>query len=243
MSEIIRNLPIEKVQELRRAVYRNSLYDFAHFLGYADVNSATHCEIIKALESPNQRKVVCVPRGSFKSTLCSISYPLWLLVKNPNLRILVDSELYSNAVMYLRVIKQHMKSDDFMRLFGNWEGPVWRDDSIVVAQRTKKYKEPSITVGSPGTIRTGMHYDVIIADDMNSQNNSKTPEGAQKIIDHYRYNLNILEPDGLYAIIGTRYSEDDLIGWVLREILDMPKLSEGHIDMGEIHGRTKEKSG
>lgn len=117
-----------------------------------------------------------------------------------------------------------------MRIFGDMEGPVWREDSIVVSTRTKKFKEASITCGGIETTKVGMHYDVIIGDDYNSPDNIKTEEGCQKVIDHFRYNLNILEPDGTYVIIGTRYSENDLIGWVLREVLNLPKLSEGKID-------------
>jgi hypothetical protein len=81
-----------------------------------------------------------------------------------------------------------------------------------------------------------MHYNRIIADDYNSPANTRTKELAQGVIDHFKYNLNILEPDGEYVIIGTRYSEDDLIGFVLRDILGQKALSEGKLDMGLLRG-------
>lgn len=205
----------------------SDLYSMCHFLGYEDVNHRTHDETIYCLESLHPRKLITVPRGSFKSSLAAITYPIWRLLKNPNLRILIDSEVYSNAVTYLRAIKGHYKSKEFQDIFGDLEGDVWQEGSIVVKNRTKNLKEPSITCGGVATTRVGQHYDIIIGDDYNSRDNSKTRELAQKVIDHFRYNLNILEPDGEYVLIGTRYSEDDLLGFVIREILNQKDLSEG----------------
>lgn len=207
----------------------HSLYDFCHFIEFTDVNPQTHGEIIYTLESPETRKLITVPRGSLKSSIASIAYPIWLLARNPNLRILIDTEVYSNAVLYLRAIKTILKSERFMSVFGDWEGDVWQEGSIVTSQRTKTYKEPSITCGGIGTVKVGLHFDVIIGDDYNSKENSKTRELAQKVIDHFRLNLNILDPHGIYLIIGTRYSEFDLIGFILRDVLGQKEISEGNI--------------
>lgn len=214
-------------KHLLREFFKRDLFAFAHFLGYKDVCKATHGEMVACLQAPLQRKLITVPRGAFKSSVASITYPLWKLIRDPNERILIDTEVYTNAVLYLRVIKEHIKSEQFKALFGDLEGAVWQEGSIVLKSRTKKYKEPSITCGSITTTRVGMHYSTIIGDDYNSRENSKSPELAQKVVDHYRYNLNILEPDGEYVIIGTRYSENDLIGFILRDLLGQKELAEG----------------
>ncbi len=106
-------------------------------------------------------------------------------------------------------------------MFGKFKSEPWAESEITIRQRTKNFKEASITVGGVGTTKIGQHYSVIIADDMNSPNNSSTPENAKKIVDHYRYNLSLLEPDGIYVIIGTRYSEADLIGHILANELNI----------------------
>jgi hypothetical protein len=72
---------------------------------------------------------------------------------------------------------------------------------------------------------------LIIGDDYNSPQNSETPEKCQKVIDHVRYNLNILNPGGEYLLIGTRYAERDVIGFFLKEILGEDKLAEGHLEL------------
>ncbi len=170
-----------------------------------------------------------MPRGTFKSTLGSVSYPIWRLLKDPNLTILIDSEIYTNSKNFLREIKGHFQSERMINLFGEQVGGKWDEGEIIIRGRTQNRKEASITVGGIGTTKVGQHYDIIIGDDMNSPANSETPEKCQKVIDHFRYNGNILNPGGEYLIIGTRYSERDVIGFCLSEILGEKHLAEGKL--------------
>src|ERR1700754_2638187 len=77
---------------------------------YKDVTIDTHLPMIRCLESPTLRKMPCVPRGTLKSSIGSVAYPMWLLMRNPDLRILIDSEVYGNSTTYLREIKGIMQS-------------------------------------------------------------------------------------------------------------------------------------
>ena len=219
----------EQQKEAYRLKLKSSLYETCKFLGYKDVNVRTHGEIISCLESPYLRKLLTVPRGTFKSSIAAQAYPIWKLIRNPNERILIDSEIYSNAVTYLRAIKSHLKSPEFISLFGDICGDLWQEGAITITTRTENHREASITCGGVATTKVGQHYTTIIGDDYNSRDNSKTRELAQSVIDHFRYNLNILEPGGEYVIIGTRYSEDDLIGFILRDVLGESKLAEGDL--------------
>lgn len=205
-----------------QARYKDSLYKTCkHLLGYPDVNPQTHSDIISVLESPTKRKLICVPRGCLKSTIGCVSYPIWLLLSNPNLRILIDSELYTNSATFLREIKQHLVEPKLTAIFGEFKTRCWNESEIIVRQRTVNLKEASITVGGVGTTKVGQHYDVIIGDDYNSPNNSDSPEKCQKVINHYKYNISILEPKGTYAVIGTRYAESDLIGHILSNEINL----------------------
>jgi hypothetical protein len=208
--------PMDQKFEMIKAC-KDSLYDLSkNLLGYRDITEKTHGEIIDALESKNKRKLICVPRGCLKSSLACVAFPIFLLINNPDLRILIDSELYTNSATFLREIKQHLQSPLFMSLFGEWKTKVWNESEIIISKRTKRLKEASITVGGIGTTKVGQHFDVIIGDDYNSPSNTNTKENAEKVISHFRYNLSILEPDGIYTVIGTRYSSNDLIGWILQ---------------------------
>lgn len=198
-----------------------------HALGYEDVNWRTHGETIQLFESDATRKIAVLPRGTFKSSLGCVAYPMWRLEKNPDLTILLDSEIFNNSKNFLREIKAHYQSDRYRRIFGERVGQKWGESEITVSERKRNRKEASITVGGIGTVKVGQHYDVIIGDDYNSPSNSDTPEKCQKVINHVRYNLNILNPGGEYVFIGTRYAEKDVIGFLLRDILGENLLAEG----------------
>jgi hypothetical protein len=189
-------------------------------LRYKDINKRTHGSIIKTLESDSRRKLICVPRGCLKSSLACVAYPIRLLLNNPDLRILIDSELYTNSATFLREIKGHLTSKLFTSIFGEFKSSTWNESEIIIKQRTKNLKEASITVGGVGTTKVGQHYDVIIGDDYNSPNNTNNKENAEKVINHYKMNTSILENDGTYVVIGTRYSELDLIGHIIRNEIE-----------------------
>ena len=92
--------------DLLKDKYRSDLLSFSQMIcGYSQVNWPTHGNIIELLENPHKRKLIVTPRGSFKSSLCVVSYALWLLINNPNLRILITSEVYTNSKNFIREIK------------------------------------------------------------------------------------------------------------------------------------------
>ncbi len=217
--------------ELKAECLENFFFFAKDFLGYKDLEWGVHGQFVNVFESGAPRKLVVMPRGTFKSTLGSVAYPIWRLLRNPDLTILLDSELYSNSKNFIREIKGHLQSERMTRLFGNQVGDKWDEGEIILKTRKANIKEASITAGGLGTVKVGQHFGLIIADDMNSPANSETPEKCQKIIDHMRYSLNILNPGGEYLIIGTRYAERDLIGFCLKEILAEDQLAEGHLEL------------
>lgn len=204
--------------EAEANLYRSSLYLTNRFLlDYRDINPRTHKRMIDGLEAPTNRKITVMPRGSLKTSLGVVGFAIWLLIRNFNIRILLDSELYSNSKNVLREIRLHLENPKLTRIFGTFEtGHCWNEGEIIVKQRDKIFKEASITCSGIGAQKTGQHYDVILADDMNSPANSHTPEGRQKVIDHYRLYTSLLDPNGIISVTGTRYSADDLIGFILK---------------------------
>lgn len=241
--------PHEQVQAVAETTKKLMLSDFfmfaKHGLGYKDMEWDVHGPSVKVLESDATRKIIVMPRGTFKSSEGSVAYPMWRLEKNPDLTILLDSELYTNSKNLLREIKGHYASNKFISIFGERIGSKWDEGEIILKTRTRNRKEASITVGGIGTTKVGQHYDIIIGDDYNSAQNSDTPEKCQKVIDHFKYNLNILNPGGEYLIIGTRYAELDVIGFLLSTVLEEKYLAEGKMLRGspQIEERTEELVG
>ncbi len=213
------------IKQMLQDNYKASLFHTAQtLLGYKDITIDTHKPIVTALEDDTTRKLICVPRGTFKSSLGSVAYPIWLLINNPNLRILIDSEIYTNSAKFVREIRQHLESERFTSIFGDWSTSNWNESELTIRPRTKVIKEGSVTASGIGAQKTSQHYDVIIGDDMNTPGNSTTAEGRKNVISHYQYNQSILSTTGTYVVIGTRYSDDDLIGWIIKNELGLKSL-------------------
>lgn len=206
-----------------RQVYAKSMYHLSHFLGYNKVDRDVHRPVIQTLESKSRRKLITVPRGTFKSTLCSVVYPIFSLIQDPNLRILIDSELMTNSQTFLVEINGHLQSEKMTNLFGPFKNKTnkWNEKQITIAQRTIVRKEASITCSGIGAEKTSQHYDLIICDDLSTPKNTQTPELRQKVIQHFRYYMSLLDPEhGELVVVGTRYHENDIIGWIIENLLD-----------------------
>ncbi len=147
-------------------------------------------------------------------------------MRNPNLRILIDSEIYTNSKNFLREIKGHLESEHFQGIFGNWVTDTWNETEIIIKPRTRILKEASVTASGIGAQKTSQHYDVIIFDDVNGPTNSVTKEQRDKVISHYQMAQSLLDPGGIFCVTGTRYSEDDLIGWIIRNELNFKQLDD-----------------
>lgn len=213
--------------EAEKRLYMESFYHFAKFcLGYKEMVAHVHGPMCNGLQNPDTlRKLVCVPRGTFKSSIASVAFPIWKQLKSgSNLRILIDSQLFTNSSNFLREIRGHYEqNENFIRLFGNQVGPVWNDTEIILKDRTVIKKEPSIVAGGIGVQKTSQHYDLIIADDLSTYDNCKTREHAEKVINHYRLYTSLLDPGGELVVIGTRYSELDIIAFIIENELGVEK--------------------
>lgn len=213
------------LREATKHVYRKSLFLTAKFLlGYSEITQRTHGEMIRVLEGPQKRKLIVMPRGTFKTSIAVVAYAIWRVINDPNIRIVIDSELFTNSKRSLREISQHLQNPTLTDLFGVFRGGgVWNESELLISQRTKTYKEATITCSGIGAQKTGQHYALAILDDMNSPQNSATKEGREKVIQHAQYYQSILDPGGELVIVGTRYAVDDLIGWTLSHEISLPE--------------------
>lgn len=208
---------LETNNEVIRRVYKRSLYKTAKMLcGYVDMTEHTHGKMCRALEDETKRKLIVMPRGTFKSSVGVVAYAVWLLINNPDLRIMIDSEKYENSKNFIREIKGKLEDPSVTQLFGEFRSDnQWAEGAITIRQRKKLLKEASVTASGMGAGKTGQHFDYILHDDLNTEENSENPEQRKKIIRHYKMNTSILEPNGVLVVIGTRYSVDDAPGYII----------------------------
>jgi len=167
-------------------------------------------------------------RGAGKSTLCTETKCIHLLLKDPNLRILIASKTAQNAEGFLRGIKKHFEQNERLaEVFGQYydarKVTKWDNREIEVLPRRSPNKEASITcVGADGTI-VSKHYDVIIEDDIVDEENSRTQHQRDKLVSWAYTTLDptVEPPDpkvphrGERHRLGTRYHHLDYYGHLI----------------------------
>lgn len=185
-------------------------------------------ELMDDDEALLRKALIMLPRGSFKSTVATLGFPIWIFWHDQNLRLMIDGETLGNSKYYLAGIKDMISNNVLLRelctddagnflLEPNLSIPGgFNEDSIIFLNRTiLGRKEPSIFCSGVDNARTGMHMEVIIMDDLVSDRNVKTPEQVEKTKDHYRFAMSLLEPNGINIVIGTRYHLNDLYAELL----------------------------
>jgi hypothetical protein len=212
-------------EKKRRLALSNFFYFCKYVLGYLDM-AEMHEELCSFVVRKNKwgryspRKLVLEPRGTFKSSIVTISYPLWRVVQNPNLRVLIDSEDFSKSKAFSRAIKDHVVGNaEFRRLFGALDAKknstTWTQAEWNVSTRTSATKETTFSCAGVDITKVSMHYDLIICDDLVSDRNVTTLAQMEKVIQHYKLLLSLLEPDGELIFIGTRWDDGDLYGHLI----------------------------
>lgn len=209
---------------------RENFFFFARgILGFNKVCKKIHLPLCEKLEDHEHetRLMILLPRDWFKTTLASIAYPLWRAINNPEIRILVVQNTYTNACAKLLAIKQLVEKNQLFRLCYKELLPdsscVWKSDKLTF-KREGAYPEGTFEAAGTGTQVVSRHYDVIIEDDTVAPDKDSmtgvlmqpTKAEIEKAIGWHRLAHPLLiEPlESQILVIGTRWVEGDLLQWV-----------------------------
>lgn len=208
---------MQTLEELQFAC-RSSLHFLSTvILGYTDWD-ALHDDIEKFLIKPSAKKLLLVPRGHLKTSIVTKAFPIKCLLNDFNARILIANQVWDRARDMLQEIKGFLTNkSELPKIFGEFVSDRWREDGVVIRQRTKSLSAPSIGTTGVEAEQTSAHYDVILLDDIVGKENYKTPEQRAKTLEFYRSTLSLLEPAGMLIVVGTRWHMDDIYGHILDE--------------------------
>lgn len=155
------------------------------------------------------------------STIITQSYPIWLLGRNPDERIIIVSATYDQACKFLSWIREHILSNERIHeVFPKLKpakDPIrinspmkWSEDAIIV-ERNKKMKEFSIqAMGVEGPL-LNVRISRLILDDVINLKNSASKRWREKIITWFDSTaINRLLDDGQCIVVGTSWSNTDL---------------------------------
>ena len=180
-----------------------------------------HHEVYSSLaDDETKRVLIAAPRGTAKSTVTTLIYPLWRLAfkrSDEDLFIVIISESQAQSINFLSRIKYHLThSENFRKTFGDM-GPNtasrWTHTDIVLANGTRM-----IAVGTGQRVRGFIEGDtrpnLIVVDDFESELNAFTPEARAK---NRKWMTEAVIPslsdEGKICMIGTVISEDCFLYW------------------------------
>lgn len=174
----------------------------------------TLCDFVS--DRQDRRKLILVPRGHLKSKLITVGFTIQQIIKNPQVRILIYSATWEMAKdLNMNIQKVMQEPGRLQEIWGNIaEGATeWNQDTTRLKGNTSR--DPTIKAAGIDNNLVGGHYDIIIMDDVVNRDNIGTMDQINKVIKRYKDSLDLLEPRGQLIVIGTRWHDADLYGWIL----------------------------
>lgn len=204
-------------------------YYFAKYIiGFSDMRLQPHWEVCSFLQTWMHQSdiLMLLPRGTFKSSLASVAYPIWWWLQDRNHRFLLSSYVHDNTKNFIGLIDQNLtRNSNFLELYGDWtvakQGYSSTKESISVSGRKRFRAEDSITASSLKISKVSQHYDSGIFDDLQTDLNLSSREAITDILGYLELMNPILDPrpgsdlPGPKAVIGTRWGFGDAYGHLL----------------------------
>jgi len=194
----------------------DSLFVFAQCaMGFDDLYEPLHGWLAdKVADKEIDRLLVLIPRGHFKTTIISICYPVWLLCRNPNERIILASALGDKAEENLAEIIHRVDRPKFQALFGGVIGssstwPIRRADQVSIQRTDGSTSGSSIRCLGVDSAEVGRHCSVMIIDDMVGKEQINTAAQREKAWRWFGRQLSVMDPNSRLVVVGTRWHEDD----------------------------------
>jgi len=215
--------------------FNDPFYLAKKILRYDRMYESIHRPMVeRACNLDNKRSLELLPRGIYKTTVRTILKSIYILIRDPNAKILICMNSATNAQRTLSEIKAQLERNTrFKKFFGDWctGSTRWQGNSIVIAPRTIGSKEGSIDVIGKDTSITSMHYDYILIDDIVDERDRDSEAVRRDTRLFFEDIQDLLNPNGTIDITGTRWHFDDLYGWIvndLNEDLDAKGLKGYH---------------
>lgn len=223
---------------LQRAARRNSAI-FARC--WRGLDPAAHqYDMAARVDGSAQYQADFWPRDHGKSEIFCIAYPLRRICEDPNVRILIVQKTATEAIKTLGVIKAELESNQALKGFyqQHWQRVVGHDDICnqagaqmirgkkegswqqqrIYVKRRRRGKDPTVEAVGVGGAITGGHFDVIILDDVEDDENTRTDDRIAAMIEWFTGTImQLREPYTKIIVVGTLKTNRRDIYQIVRE--------------------------
>lgn len=216
---------------IKRVWARRSLEGWFRLLNPSFEVAPHHARVVQELEAvergDTKRLIISMPPRHGKTELASIAFPSWYLGRNPDARCILAS--YGAGLA-------HKISRRARNAFETHSGYIFNtslagDSASVSDWDIAEHRGGLTAVGVDGPV-TGKGGDLILVDDpVKDAAEAESEPKRESTKEWYRSVLRTrLHPNGAIVVIQTRWHEDDLAGWLLREasepwkVLNLPMV-------------------
>ena len=198
---------------------------------YGDVTDHLHRDLANFRQSqlkPGARGAVFIPRSHYKSTVFTHGANGWELIRNPDLRIGLGSNIIDRSQEFMRMTQSQFDDNELIAWLypeycpakslktGKTIAKRWNSREMVMPNRSRNMPEPSIKPIAVGGSTAGNHFDLLSLDDIigDKQLDSDHMSGTemQKITNWFKSSSRTLLTDpatGRITLAATRYAIDD----------------------------------
>ena len=214
-----------KDRKVRKAITKENLFYFfnfyfAHYVTYPTADFQK--EIIHKLEiSATENLYIVAFRNSGKSTIAATAYPLWaILGKQKKKYVLIFCKTQGQAKQSLRNIRNEVEHNDLLKQdlgpfreeLETGKNGEWTSTTLVFSNTDARIKVASVDEGIRGLRHKQYRPDLILCDDVEDINSTRTREGRNKT---YKWLRGDVIPAGdrntRLIIIGNLLHEDSLL--------------------------------
>jgi hypothetical protein len=195
------------------------------------------CNFRQRFLIPGSRAAAFQPRFSWKSSIYTEGATLWEILRNPDIAILITNAIADKASEFFDTIKMCIESNPFFHfLYGNPEDPWgsfvpenvknhprWNANEIVVPNRSRWQREPTLTFGGVGGASEGGHFDLHVVDDMIGLKGLNATQESNAVMTKTRNWFWSSEKTLLRSmrssrvfVVGTRYAVDDVYDDIIK---------------------------
>lgn len=205
---------------------------FPHYVTYPTADFQR--EIFRLTETNDGVTVIVAFRGSAKSTICTLSYPLWAILGREKKKfVVILSQTQRQARQHLSNLKKELEQNTLLRSdLGPFkeETDEWGGYSLVIPRYNARITAASSEQSVRGMRHLQHRPDVIVADDVEDLQSVRTQEGRNKTYDWFK---------GDILPAGTLDTKAIVIGNLLHEDSLLRRLQD-EIDSGNLKGLYRE---
>lgn len=191
--------------------------------------------LVDVADGQCERLIISMPPQEGKSERTSRRFPLWMLHRNPNLRIAIVSYGKDQAKRWGRRIRDDLREHPELGLTLSQSSS--RQDEFELLG----YRGGVVCVGIEGGL-TGKPVDLLIIDDPYKDAGQADSKAWKQTVENFWREVALprLAPGAPVVLIQTRWREDDMAGWLQAEygdewtVLNIPAQADHDPDKGEV---------